>query len=239
MSHSSTLIDNCYTLETPEGVDLSVELAGPVVRTLAFVIDFAIRGIVIFVLSIIALIISISSKSEIGGAIYALAWFLIEWWYPVFFEVLRQGQTPGKKAMGIVVIHDDLTPVSFASSFIRNLLRFADFLPTAYTIGYFVMSIHPQFKRLGDIAAGTIVIYRTSEIKHNLDMLSEKAEIPPFDLTEDEQNAIVEFTARRDSISESRQEELAAIIADELPYSNADRIKRLRGVGAWLLGSRN
>jgi len=236
LSIQQALLDNAYTLETPEGVDLTVELAGPIVRTLAFTIDLCVRMLIMFVFAIVVLLLGLNN---LGTALYLLAMFVIEWLYPVLFEVLRRGQTPGKKAMGISVINDDLTPVSLGASLTRNLLRFADFLPSMYTIGYITMSINPHFKRLGDIAAGTIVIYSKIDTKHDLDDIDEAAEIPPFELTEDEQSAIVEFTVRKESLSDSRQEELANIISEELPYNDRERISRLRGVGAWLLGSRN
>jgi uncharacterized RDD family membrane protein YckC len=236
LSSTDSLLDNNYSLETPEGVDLEVELAGPVIRTLAFVIDFAIRALIMFALSLFALF---TGSSETAWAIVILAWFIIEWWYPVLFEVLRRGQTPGKKSMGISVINDDLTPIGLGSSLIRNLLRFVDFLPSMYTIGLATIVMNNQFKRLGDIAAGTIVIYDKAKYHHDLNAIEQAAEIPPFDLTEDEQSAFVEFTTRQDTLTEARQQELADILADELPYTDYDRIKRIRGVGAWLLGSRN
>ncbi|MGV8435388.1 RDD family protein, partial [Pseudomonas aeruginosa] len=80
--------------------------------------------------------------------------FVMTWWYMVLFEVLNQGRSPGKQMMGLRVVHDDGTPVGWAASLLRNLLRFADILPFGYALGLLCCLNHPAFKRLGDIAAG-------------------------------------------------------------------------------------
>ncbi|VUD69179.1 hypothetical protein TDB9533_04545 [Thalassocella blandensis] len=225
--------DISYSLETPEGVDLQVELAGPVVRVLAFTIDFAWR-LLALVLCLIGLGIF---GSKIGSGIWLLAFFLIEWFYPVLFEVKRHGQTPGKKAMGIMVVNDDLTPVNWGTSIIRNLLRAADFLPFAYLLGLFSMAAHPQFQRLGDIAAGTLVIHKTdNEQSHSIPKSTPVP--PPFELNEREQTAIVEFTLRHQTLSDDRQQELASILEQTMDKKPQTILEHLRGIGAWLLGAR-
>lgn len=225
--------DISYALETPEGVDLQVELAGPVVRVLAFTIDFAWRMLAMAIFGIATLIFG----TKIGSGIWLLAFFVIEWFYPVLFEVKRHGQTPGKKSMDIMVVNDDLTPVNWGTSIIRNLLRAADFLPFAYLLGIFSMSAHPQFQRLGDIAAGTLVIHKT-ENKQNNAIPSTSPVPPPFELNEQEQTAIVEFTLRHQTLSEDRQQELASILETTMDKSPNTILNYLRGIGVWLLGAR-
>lgn len=85
--------------------------------------------------------------------------FLLEWFYPIIFEVYRQGQTPGKKVMAIKVLQDNGIPVGWPTSLIRNLLRAVDFLPMMYGFGVVSMLIARNFRRLGDLAAGTLVVY--------------------------------------------------------------------------------
>ncbi len=225
--------DLSYALETPEGVDLHVELAGPIVRALAFTIDFSWR----FLFMLGLLILTSFIKGNVGWAVWLLAYFVIEWLYPVFFEVLRHGKTPGKKAMGIMVVNDDLTPVNLGTSLIRNLLRAADFLPFAYTLGLITMAVHPHFQRLGDIAAGTIVIHDT-ESKQNDSIPSSTPTPPPFELNENEQTAIVEFTLRHGTLSQARQQELASILEETMKKKPESILEYLRGIGVWLLGGR-
>ncbi len=130
------LLDTLYQVETPEGIDLHAQLAGPVPRIVAYAIDITIRMIVILVVSIV-----LAFTGNTGIGLILLISFLLEWFYPVFFEVYRQGQTPGKKQMKLIVVNDDLTPVNFGTSLIRNLLRFTDFFPVFYLGGLLCMVV--------------------------------------------------------------------------------------------------
>ena len=137
--------------------DLQAAVAGVVPRALAFTIDFFIRWVIFIIVLTIS---SVTGKAGIG--LLLITFFILEWWYPVLFEVFRNGQTPGKKAFGIKVVKDDLTPISFGPSLTRNLLRTADFLPTFYVFGIISAVCTTKFQRLGDLAAGTLVIYSES-----------------------------------------------------------------------------
>ena len=118
------MLDTVYSIETPEGVELDLRLSGIPSRMLAWIIDTFIRfGLYL------ALSIGLSWGGEFGLGIYLILLFLIEWFYPVFFEVISDGMTPGKRAMGIRVVHSNGTPIGWSASITRNLLRFIDFLP--------------------------------------------------------------------------------------------------------------
>ena len=143
--------------ETPEGIVLRLRVAGPVPRACAWLIDLFIKGGVGFILLIL-----LSPLEAIGTGLYLLLLFLLEWFYHVVFE-LRAGATPGKKTMELRVVNDNGTPPGFASVTLRNLLRAADFFPFFYGFGLFSTLINKDFKRLGDLAAGTLVIH---EEKH-------------------------------------------------------------------------
>jgi hypothetical protein len=173
-----------------------------------------------------------------GTGVFLIAYFVLEWWYPVFFEVYRNGQTWGKKAYKIKVVNDDLTPVGFGPSLIRNLLRSADFFPLLYCVGILSMVSTPRFQRLGDLAAGTVVIYSESEI-HDSSALDQVESVAPAHLlNEDQQVAFINFALNRGQMSKDRQEEIAEIIRPRLPL-NADKASDyVRGVGKWLLGAR-
>lgn len=228
----SELISTGILVETPESIDLEAEPAGLVVRGLAFSIDFFIRAIILIILGLALL-----SAGEAGTGLVLIVWFLLEWFYPVFFEVLRSGQTPGKMKMGLRVVNDDLTPVGWGTSVIRNLLRWADFFPVLYTAGLATMAWSHRSQRLGDLAAGTLVIYSRAESAPTTE-LSAQARPPPVPLEREDQVAIIGFAQRRRQLSEERQRELADILGPVLPVESTHRVDYLRGVGSWLLGGR-
>jgi hypothetical protein len=98
-----------------------------------------------------------------GKAVGVVLLFLIWWGYFVLFETVWSGQTPGKRMLGLRVVRDQGFPVDFRTVLIRNLVRAADFLPGLYGIGVLFVWFHPQYKRLGDLAAGTLVIREREE----------------------------------------------------------------------------
>ena len=149
------LLDTAYRVEIPGGIHLEAQVVGPIPRILAFTIDLVIRGIILAVLSIASIPLGMGG---VGGGFFLIILFVIEWLYPVLFELLARGQTPGKKLLGIAVVNDDLSPVTLGTSLIRNLLRTIDFLPFFYLAGIVTMLSNRRFQRLGDLAAGTLVI---------------------------------------------------------------------------------
>lgn len=152
------MIDNVATHPTPEGLMLTLVPAGLIPRCSAWLIDFAIRLVVFLIVYLIG-----SIFGETGYGLIAIGFFLIYWGYSVFFEVYRDGMTPGKKSQGIYVCHDDGTPITLQASLIRNLLRVADFLPVGFMAGILAMMFNRQSQRLGDMVAGTLVVYREQQ----------------------------------------------------------------------------
>lgn len=221
-------------VETPENVDLQAVPAGLVARGLAFTLDFIIRCV-----AFIVLFIPLVFMGEAGMGIALIIMFLLDWFYPVLFEVLRHGQTPGKKHMGLVVVNDDLTPISWGTSIIRNLLRAVDAQPLVfYCFGGIAMVLTKNFQRLGDLAAGTLVVYNTPEIKLQRDLPKTEAHPPPIALDREDQIAVIGFTQRFNQLSQDRQQELADILAPMLPVEGKYRVSYLHGIGRWLLGGR-
>ena len=224
--------DTNYEVETPEAINLSAQVAGPAPRILAYTIDISIRMLLLFVLSIV---LALFGSAGWGG--FLIFAFLFEWFYPVFFEVLRGGQTPGKRILKIAVVNDDLTPVTWSTSIIRNLLRAVDILPFAYVIGLVGMTCTRYFQRLGDLAAGSIVIHQR-EASKDLSLPMVQPQAVPQTLTLDDQLAIASFAQRHDQISQSRQEELANIMEPLTGKQQKEGVAYLHGMGAWLLGQR-
>lgn len=225
-------IDTVYDVETPEAIDLTANLAGPLSRVLAYSLDLCVRSGVLTVATII-----LAFMNEAGWGVFLILSFLMEWFYPVLFEVLRQGQTPGKKWMGLAVVNDDLTPVTWSSSIIRNLLRAVDILPFAYCLGLVSMTCSKHFQRLGDFAAGTVVVYRKKN-KIDEQLPDGEAMAPPVGLSIDDHLAIANFTRRHDQISLARQAELANLLEPVTQLRDEKAVKRLYGIGLWLLGAK-
>lgn len=200
------LLDTRQSLETPEGALLPLTPAGFGVRALAQILDILIRfGITI------ALLIILSLLGRMGTGLALILTFLLEWFYPVFFEVTRNGRTPGKKWMGIRVVNDDGTPITFGPSLVRNLLRFVDFLPVAYLTGIIASLCNRQFKRLGDLAAGSLVVYDAPPLREP--SFEVRGQLPvPADFSTDEQRALLAFAERSKFLSAERQSELATIL---------------------------
>lgn len=223
-------LDTRVRMETPEGIDLLLRPAGMVPRAMAFSIDLLIRAVI---LAGVYLLLRPFDKFGIG--LSALALFLVTWWYMVLFEVLNQGRSPGKSAMGLRVVHDDGTPIGWSASLIRNLLRFVDMLPFGYSVGAFTSLQHPLFKRLGDIAAGTLVIYRDSPLIRP-DLPDAEPAVAPVSMTVDEQRAILSFAERQSQLSPARARELAQILAQPLHLIPDQAVTRLNGIARGLLG---
>jgi uncharacterized RDD family membrane protein YckC len=224
------MLDTARTFETPEGIDLQLRVAGPVVRALAWVIDILIRSVVY-----VALSIALSILGEFGQGILLVSIFLLEWFYPVFFEVLKNGATPGKKRMGIRVVNDNGTPVSWSTSITRNLLRAADFAPAFYGFGLIAMLMNSDFKRLGDMAAGTIVIYGSPNAKKSAIPAAEPSPLP-VNLSIKEQRAVLDFAERSELLSAERREELANIVPALTAAKDQQAVNILFRYANWLYG---
>ena len=228
------MLDTRYRVEIPGGIKLEAQVVGPIPRCLAFAIDIVLRQLVIIALIFVSIPFEFFG---IGGGLYLLLTFLIEWFYPVAFEVLWRGQTPGKKTLGISVINDDLTPVTLGPSLVRNLLRVVDFLPLFYLTGLVTMLLNQRFQRLGDIAAGTLVISVRESARpaavENIEPLA-----PATSLLRNEQTAIIDFLHRSRHLSEPRQRELAGILEGITHDSKDDGVHQLHRIGAWFLGVR-
>ncbi len=224
-------LDTARAFETPEGVILEIKLAGPVVRACAWAIDGVIRAALYAAISI-----PFAFLGGLGFATILIGFFLIEWFYPVLFEV-HSGATPGKQAMGITVIHDNGTPVAWSSSLIRNLLRAADFLPLFYGFGLLSVLASKDFKRLGDLAAGTLVVYREHPgIRRRI---PDCAPLPiPVDLSPDEQQVLLQFAERSGDLSQQRAAELAELLQVVTGQSAEAAVHALCGYANWLARGR-
>lgn len=160
---------------TPENVYVEYELAGLGSRTVAGIIDSLIQLALTAVVAVVMLIAGInfeeldwlgSTVISLGIAIIFVIWF----GYYIFFEMLMNGQTPGKKAAKLRVVKETGEPITFFDSFLRNILRVADMLPSFYLVGAIFLVFTKHYKRIGDFAANTIVV-KTGETKKSVNSL--------------------------------------------------------------------
>lgn len=225
-------LDTLYTAETPEGIALSLRPAGVVPRLLAYGVDLGVRLGIYLAVSMVAL-----PFGGMGMALLLVSYFLLEWFYPVIFELTRAGATPGKRIFGLQVVMDSGLPVTPAAALTRNLLRAADFLPFLYAFGVASMLLRRDFKRLGDLAAGTLVVYSDNVALHG-ELPAATATAPTRALAPREQAAIVAWAGRAARLTPARLDELAELARSVTPDSTGDATHRLLGVAQWLVGRR-
>jgi uncharacterized RDD family membrane protein YckC len=207
--------DDTITVPTPEGVDFELTLAGAGSRFVSALVDLAIQ----FAL-LIATFLAVDSLGGFGDAAAAIVSFLVVLGYDVVFEVFASGRTPGKRLNGLRVVRSGGEPVGFLTSAIRNVLRLVDFLPFAYVIGAVSILWTRRNQRLGDLAAGTLVVR---------DRVAKRAETPsaffPSEataawdvsaVTADEIAAVRRFLERRHDIEAAARTQLARTLAERL-----------------------
>jgi uncharacterized RDD family membrane protein YckC len=225
-------LDTMRTVETPEGVELTLRAAGPLARILAWLLDQLLRTVAYSMVGV-----GLAFLGDLGAGIFLVFLFLAEWFYPVLFEVLWRGATPGKKALGLIVVNDDGTPVTWTPSIIRNLLRFADFLPFFYMFGLVSMALTRDFKRLGDLVAGTVVVYVDRPVAPAQLTPAEPIPVPvALDLVE--QRAVIDFAERAPTWSQERVLELTELLEPLVGGPAPFAAHKLLGMAHWLAGKR-
>jgi uncharacterized RDD family membrane protein YckC len=163
-------------IETSESVELQRRLAGIGSRSLAGMLDMLLLALVYFLLFLVLWfsgVFSAGFRDVLNWmlALWIIVMFLVSWGYFILFEFLTNGQSPGKKAVKIRVVQEEGGGLPFSAIAIRNLLRAADFLPLGYGIGIVTMFCSKKAQRLGDLAAGTVVV---SEERADYAALSDK-----------------------------------------------------------------
>jgi uncharacterized RDD family membrane protein YckC len=220
------------TIQTPEGVDLELTLAGIGSRFVAAFVDGLIRLALFFALGFAAGLggeLFGDSGSEMSAAaivVLSIAGFLLVFGYDVFFEVLSSGRTPGKRWSGLRVVRIGGRPVGFVSSAVRNIVRIVDFLPIFYGVGMVAVAVNRKNQRLGDMAAGTLVVreVRVDErrggtgtpIPVAIDSAEARDELAAWDVsavTADELAAVRRFLQRRADLPTPARERIAGQLA--------------------------
>ena len=223
------MLDTLQTFETPEGVELGLKLAGPAPRALAWLIDGLIK---LVLLSLSGVFFSLG---EFGDGLSLVIAFAVLWLYNVLFEVYSNGATPGKKSLGLQVMNVNGTPVDWAGSVIRNLVRVVDALPVLYGLGVITCLGSRRFQRIGDLAAGTVVVYQASPQAPAI-ATTERSEPLRQPLSPEEQRWILAYSERASHLTKERAIELAEILEDVTGQSGTAAVDTLHAYGNWLAG---
>jgi uncharacterized RDD family membrane protein YckC len=219
------------TIETPERIAVEIPLAGVGTRAVAYLIDLCWQVVPLILLGVIAYAIlpgelrpSEFYAQDAHGqpklplpaiAFMSMVMFVTNFGYFALFELLWKGQSPGKRALGIRVVRDGGLPVDGRASLIRNLLRSVDILPGTYLVGIFTLLLGGQGKRVGDYAAGTLVVRELPEPEPAVTAATRSASTPDL-LTPAERSLVSEFLARRPGFSPVARVQLASDLAQRL-----------------------
>jgi uncharacterized RDD family membrane protein YckC len=144
-------------IATPEGVDVELTLAGIGSRFIAAFLDLMVQGSVLFAAGLLLGVIGGDGEGW-SVAAFSIVVFLIFFAYDVLFEVRSRGRTLGKRWTGLRVVRTGGRPVTFIPSCVRNVMRVVDVLPAMYAIGMLSIFVTKQNQRLGDLAAGTLIV---------------------------------------------------------------------------------
>lgn len=241
---SRVALDLTATVSTPENIQFEYRIAGPFRRLPAFILDLVIRVAILYG-SLIILICSgalqvFALPLSLIAPVFLITSFLLDWFYGLYFETYWNGKTPGKWFSKIQVISADGRPISAYQATLRNFLRLADLgpylslelfdpdLPPAYAIptglvAFFCMALTRRFQRLGDLAAGTMVIVdERAWVPPSIKLDDPRAEalaqhIPPsFRMSRTMGRAVALYVERRPRMSPARRSELASILAHPL-----------------------
>jgi uncharacterized RDD family membrane protein YckC len=228
------VIDDAYHLRTPEQIDLQYDLAGLGSRFMALAIDMLIQAAVVAAVAAVfglgGALLTVSFRDlfgprsglvlSIGVALAILFVFLLTWGYFLVFELLWNGQTPGKRVAGIRVLTSRGEPVTPVHALVRNLLRLVDMLPTSYMIGTICILVTRRGQRLGDLAAGTVVVReRRVELPRTLPPLDPALALPPqvaSVFSEEDARLARDFLLRAPSLPPARRSELGRQVAATL-----------------------
>ena len=167
-------LDTTVRLITPERIVFEYPLAGPFRRLFAYLLDLLVVLALVAIISIVSTLLTLGTASGMGPIL--IGYFALVWGYGAFFEGLFNGQTPGKRGVGIRVVSDQCVPITGAQAVLRNLVGSVDGLfPFCFLTGLTSMVLTNKFQRLGDLAAGTMVIVEERQRRVGVIRLKEPA----------------------------------------------------------------
>lgn len=229
-------IDTRIEIVTPENIAFQYRVAGPFRRLPAYLIDVAIRVTVSFLVWIVLVFgFGVLGQVGIGFGLGLVAWFVLDWFYGGLFETYWNGQTPGKRMMRIRVVSDEGQPINGWQAVLRNFLRSADALPPVvefaelpipfptYLLGLMTATMNDRYQRLGDLAAGTMVIIEEPQRHYGMVQINEAevirlaGELPAgFRASRGLARALAAYVQRRQTFPWRRRIEIAMHVGEPL-----------------------
>jgi len=173
MADTAKPLDNRIEIVTPENIAFQYRLAGPFWRLPAYLIDVGVRLALVAVTILVFILFGFVNLWALGVLPLLISWFLLAWFYGGFFETIWNGQTPGKRAMGLRVVQTDGRPIDAMQAVLRNVLRSVDSMPffldvavvgmPCYQVGLISCASNSRYQRMGDLACGTMVVIEEKE----------------------------------------------------------------------------
>ena len=215
-------LDTSVLLVTPERVRFRYPLAGPFRRAIAYLVDLAVLCLLILLGALAALALTMGSPSGLGPVL-AIA-FGVTWGYGAFSEGFFNGQTVGKRALGIRVMTTEGVPITGTQAALRNLIGTVDGpIPFLYMAGLTSMVLTSRFQRLGDLAAGTMVVVEESRLRSSVPRVEPEAvadllPMLPLRVTAGSEmaRALSDYVRHRSRFGRDRREEIARHLAGPL-----------------------
>jgi uncharacterized RDD family membrane protein YckC len=209
-------------ISTPEGVDVELTLAGIGSRFIAALLDFLIQSAVLLAAALL-LGVTGSDRDGVAVAIFTIIFFLVFFGYDVLFEVRSRGRTPGKRWTGLRVVRTGGQPITFVPSCVRNVMRLVDMLPAPplYAVGMTSIFFTRQNQRLGDLAAGTMIVRERPGGLHAAETAPSFSR-PVSDgwdvsaVSAQDIGTVRQFLARRPTLASGPRDELADELAKRL-----------------------
>jgi uncharacterized RDD family membrane protein YckC len=233
MSNPPRQLDSRIEIVTPENIAFEYVLAGPFRRLPAFLIDVFIRAAALFVIFVACMFFSVIGATSIGLGMFLIIWFALSWFYGGLFETLWNGQTPGKRLLGLRVLSIDGQPINALQAVLRNVLRDVDAQPMVgfgagfaipfYMLALVAMASNNRFQRLGDLASGTIVVVEKRSQLRGLAAMTQREVVAfaqnlpvNFAASRAMSQALSIYVARRELFSPPRRFEIARTLAEPL-----------------------
>jgi uncharacterized RDD family membrane protein YckC len=224
------------SIDTPENVLLDAEVAGFGTRCIAATIDYTVLFILLVVFTyLFARSVSRATQNTATTiAILVAVQFILITFYHLLFELFWNGQTPGKRLLGVRVVQSNGLPLTVSGAIIRNLVRLFDYLPVFYGVGLLVMFVSKHTQRLGDLAARTVVIrdrrLKVETVKETLKIhylfVNAVEPIPAYihvdRLSPADQRTVIDYLQRRLGFRD--REEIAHIVAQQIAAKMEDSV---------------
>lgn len=214
-------IDSILRVVTPENIEFEYRLAGPFRRLPAYVLDLALMTFIMVVLVIIFSLTVGQISMGLASALITVSIFLLNWFYGGLFEIFMNGQTPGKRLLGLRVLTETGEPIDAMQAILRNMIRLADI--TIPFVGLSLMMSSRKYQRLGDMVCGTIVVVEERHWLMGLARLEDPRAIqlagylpPNFVVNRSLAKAIATYVERRRFFTVPRRKEVARHLAKPL-----------------------